>query len=293
MSNYRKIYEKYYGQIPTDDEGRTYEIHHIDGNNKNNSISNLRAVSIQEHYDIHFSQGDWQACLYISARMKISSELRSQLASNAMIERTARGENPAALPKNRKASSERQLALIAAGKHTISQSEECIERSRQKNLLQSSQGLHPFQNVEFIERNKEITKLRNQQLWETGTHPFQNEERIIAKIRRLKGLAEQGLLLFQQSEFRDEGSKRSTIRNNKLASEGNHPWQDPDLIERNRIRSKERMFDKDRNPAHKIENRQSASERLKLKIECPHCGKIGNPMAMKRWHFDRCKLRII
>ena len=23
---------------------------------------------------------------------------------------------------------------------------------------------------------------------------------------------------------------------------------------------------------------------------CPHCGKTGQTMIMKRWHFDRCKL---
>ncbi len=25
------------------------------------------------------------------------------------------------------------------------------------------------------------------------------------------------------------------------------------------------------------------------KVECPHCGKIGNSGPMKRWHFDHCK----
>lgn len=25
------------------------------------------------------------------------------------------------------------------------------------------------------------------------------------------------------------------------------------------------------------------------KVECPHCGKIGQHNAMKRWHFDNCK----
>lgn len=27
--------------------------------------------------------------------------------------------------------------------------------------------------------------------------------------------------------------------------------------------------------------------------ECPHCGKIGQYRAMKRWHFDNCKYRIL
>lgn len=54
MTNiYRKIYESHYGPIPIDETGRTYEIHHIDGNSENNDISNLKCVSIQEHYNIH------------------------------------------------------------------------------------------------------------------------------------------------------------------------------------------------------------------------------------------------
>ena len=28
------------------------------------------------------------------------------------------------------------------------------------------------------------------------------------------------------------------------------------------------------------------------KVECPHCGKVGQEANMKRWHFDKCKHRI-
>ena len=41
-TNYRKIYEQHYGPIPKDTDGRSYEIHHIDGNHNNNDINNLR-----------------------------------------------------------------------------------------------------------------------------------------------------------------------------------------------------------------------------------------------------------
>lgn len=58
--NYRQIWEKTYGPIPTDDTGRKYEIHHIDGNKKNNSIENLKCISIEEHYKIHLNQ-IWKA----------------------------------------------------------------------------------------------------------------------------------------------------------------------------------------------------------------------------------------
>ena len=55
-SDYRKIFMKTYGSIPKDKDGRSYEIHHIDGNNSNNSPENLKAVSIEEHYYIHLDR---------------------------------------------------------------------------------------------------------------------------------------------------------------------------------------------------------------------------------------------
>ena len=70
MPNYRKIYESFYGKIPIDDKGRPYEIHHIDGNHNNNSIENLKCVSIEEHYLIHYLQKDFVAANLIAKRMK-------------------------------------------------------------------------------------------------------------------------------------------------------------------------------------------------------------------------------
>lgn len=78
---YRKIYENYYGQIPVEENGRSYQIHHIDGNPQNNDPLNLKAVTVQEHYDIHHSQGDWGACFKIGKMMKLSPEEISDSAS--------------------------------------------------------------------------------------------------------------------------------------------------------------------------------------------------------------------
>lgn len=51
---YRKIYERHYSSIPKDDEcGRPYHIHHIGGNHLNNDPTNLKCVTVQEHFDIH------------------------------------------------------------------------------------------------------------------------------------------------------------------------------------------------------------------------------------------------
>jgi hypothetical protein len=77
---HRKIWESNLGPIPKDSDGRSYEIHHIDGNHFNNDINNLKCISIQEHYNIHYSQGDYKACLIMANRMKISPQEKSRLA---------------------------------------------------------------------------------------------------------------------------------------------------------------------------------------------------------------------
>ncbi len=63
--NYRKVYERYHrcSLLPGID------IHHIDGDHNNNSPSNLIAVTLQEHYNIHKAQDDHYACVMIAQRM--------------------------------------------------------------------------------------------------------------------------------------------------------------------------------------------------------------------------------
>lgn len=88
---YRKIYEQHYGPIPREECGRSYEIHHIDNNHKNSDYTNLKAVTIQEHYDIHFAQGDYSACRLIALRMSATPEQLSMLASLANKKRIENG----------------------------------------------------------------------------------------------------------------------------------------------------------------------------------------------------------
>jgi hypothetical protein len=90
---YRKIYEQHHGPIPKDEFGRTFEIHHIDNNSENNDPSNLVALSIQEHYRVHYEQGDWVACLAMSHRMNLSPEETSRLARNNALKQIENGIN--------------------------------------------------------------------------------------------------------------------------------------------------------------------------------------------------------
>lgn len=89
--NYRKIWEAAYGPIPKDSEGRSYEIHHIDGNRKNNDLSNLMCVSIEDHYKIHKEQKDYAAALFISAKLKLSQKEIESLAREASMIKVLRG----------------------------------------------------------------------------------------------------------------------------------------------------------------------------------------------------------
>ena len=65
--DYRRLYERYHRccLLPGTD------IHHIDGNHSNNDPTNLIAVSLQEHYDLHKARHDYYACFMIAQRMDI------------------------------------------------------------------------------------------------------------------------------------------------------------------------------------------------------------------------------
>jgi hypothetical protein len=80
---YRKIYLDHHGTIPIDENGVSFDIHHIDGDFNNNEISNLIAVSMREHFEIHYKQGDYGACWSISLRMGVSAEEKAKLNSLA------------------------------------------------------------------------------------------------------------------------------------------------------------------------------------------------------------------
>lgn len=77
--NYRKIWESVNGLIPRDEFGFSYEIHHIDGNRKNNSIDNLLCISIRDHLQIHLDQEDWGAAALISRRLSLGSKYMSDI----------------------------------------------------------------------------------------------------------------------------------------------------------------------------------------------------------------------
>ena len=154
-TNHRKIYEQHYGPIPQDNRGRSYEIHHIDGNHKNNSIDNLKLVTIEEHFAIHLAQEDYGACWIMSFRMNLSPEEISMFGRLKAKKQVAEGRNKFADPEFNR---QNQLNRVADGTHHLLGGK--VQRAVQQKL--SAEGKHNFQG-------KEIT---NKQLAE-GTHPSQ------------------------------------------------------------------------------------------------------------------------
>ena len=90
-NKYRKIYENHHGPIPREDSGRTYDIHHRDGNHSNNAPDNLIAVSIYEHYQIHLQMGHYNSCLRMSNKMGLTPEEISNIAKLSANKRVSEG----------------------------------------------------------------------------------------------------------------------------------------------------------------------------------------------------------
>ena len=161
MSNYRKIYESKHGPIPKDHLGRSYEIHHVDGNHQNNDISNLKLVTIEEHYQIHFDQGDYGACVIMSYRMNLNPEEISRLSSACQTKLVKEGRHHWLGP-------EHNQELVRSGKHPFLNK----EAARARNLKRIAEGRHNLTGPSNPVYN----------LIETGTHHFQTNNPSTQKI---------------------------------------------------------------------------------------------------------------
>lgn len=141
MSSYRKVYEKHYGPIPVDENGRTYEIHHINGDHSDNRIENLKAVTIVEHYKIHYDQGDWFAAALIGSKMKISPQELSELSKRINKKRVEDGTHNFLGPENNARNIKNGVNPFVG------------ENSVSRRMIK--EGTHHFLNSEF---QKEINK---------------------------------------------------------------------------------------------------------------------------------------
>lgn len=200
MKSYRKIYEQHYGPIPKDEDGRTYEVHHIDGDRSNNDPTNLVALSIKEHYRTHYEQEDYGACLAMAERMKLSPEEKSKLAKKTAQQQLKDGKHPwqnkEVQSKNGKKGSQK---LLDEGRHPWIGGK--LQSETQTKLVES--GVHHWLGDGSYQRSVQQSKI------DDGTHHLLNGD--IQRRYQLKRSAE-GTHVFIESV-------------KKQLEEGTHPTQ--------------------------------------------------------------------
>jgi hypothetical protein len=172
--NYRRIWESHYGTIPKDDDGRTYEIHHIDGDSRNNDISNLKCVSIKDHYDIHHTQGDWWSCYLIAQRMDVDPKVLSDLSKKVQKEKIENGTHPF-----------QSKDFHARYTHTPEVVEYRSKKIKKKTQERVKNGTHNF----MTDGHSQLSSAIQKELLEKGTHNFigSNEKRIKQGTHNLLG----------------------------------------------------------------------------------------------------------
>jgi len=156
-NRHRRIYESQYGKIPLDVDGRTFDIHHINGDHSDNRLENLIAISLQEHYDIHYAQSDYAACQTIVMRMKNDPTHQSTLAKL----RYANGTHPVQMM-----SKEKHLEISSLG-----------GKASMKKLLETGKHISQTRNEEEKHRismlGGEASKATQHKLLDAGNHIFQ------------------------------------------------------------------------------------------------------------------------
>lgn len=162
--DYRSIYTQNFGTIPVG-----YDIHHIDGNHANNDPKNLKAVSLQEHYDIHYAQGDWGACNMIANRINLGPEIRSELARKTQLKRVENGSHHFLGGEMQKRT---QKKLVKEGKHHLLGGKITGDNSRKR----VKEGTHNFLNGKY---NYLYSSDRQKKRIAEGRHPFNNINEVI------------------------------------------------------------------------------------------------------------------
>lgn len=178
MTIYRRLYEQHFGPIP-----KGYHIHHRDGDHSNNHIENLQCLSVQEHYDIHYSQGDYGACwaMVQTGHLSISPEERSFISSQTQLGLSKKGKHPFQTEENKEKSRKRN---IERNKERIGKTYEEIygaEKSEQvrTSIGDTQRGVPKNLNEEQLAKKSEYCKNNN------PMHNISEEDNLI-RIERIK-----------------------------------------------------------------------------------------------------------
>jgi hypothetical protein len=256
-NKYRKIYQNHYGPIPKEPNGRSYEIHHIDGDHSNNDPSNLKLVTIQEHYNIHHAQQDFGACVLIGKKMKKSPKELSKLAKMNVQIQLNKGTHPF---QDKDKQRERALNQVKNGTHPWLGG----EIQRRSNLNRVANGTNPFCGPEI-----------NQKMLNNGTHPL---------MKRSDGSS-------VTSDRVSNGTHPwlGPAMNQKMLDNGTHPLMkraDGSSLSKDRVKNGTHNFV---GPGSNLARIASGTHPSQTKKMCLHCKKIVSLPMFSRWHGDSCK----
>jgi hypothetical protein len=271
-NNYRKIYEHHHGPIPKDEQGKTFHIHHMDGNHSNNHPDNLKAVSNQEHYDIHYAQGDWAACHRLGYKINLSADEISELARRNAVKRVQDGtHNFLSEDMQRRRSG---ISLKSSYERVINGIHNFLggEISRRVSQERVANGTHNFLGGELQRR-------LNKKRVEEGTHHFLGGEisRRVSQERVANGTHN-----FLSGKISRRGSR-------ERVDNGTHHFLGGEIQRRV---SRERVDNGTHHllgPEHNQKRINNGTHNFLVEHTCPHCGKVGKSASMFYWHFDKCK----
>jgi hypothetical protein len=253
---YRKIYENHNGPIPKEPNGRSYEIHHLDGNHNNNNPANLKLVTIQEHYDIHYAQGDFGACVLIGKKMMLTPEELSNLAKENVRRQMETGRHPF---QDSEAQRQRSLDQVKNGTHPFIGG----EIQRKSNLNRVANGTNPFCGPEM-----------NRKMIEAGTHPL---------MKRSDGTS-----VTSDKVANGTHPWLGPTMNQKMLDQGTHPFM-------KRADGTSLSSDRVINGTHNFSGPDANKRRLEIgnhpsqiKVSCIKCRQVSSAPMFGRWHGDKC-----
>jgi hypothetical protein len=153
-------------------------------------------------------------------------------------------------------------------------------------------------------------KQEDRAAWQ-GLAGFKNKEEIILDLQNigreraretLKKQAQNGTLALLRPEVKRKAVEASQATQQKMKEVGLHPFQNAELRAKNAEvdrRKRKEEWEKGESNLQRpdvIEKRRKSSSKSRSsqnskKVKCPHCGKEGGYTNMKRYHFDKCKLK--
>lgn len=152
-------------------------------------------------------------------------------------------------------------------------------------------GIPPNMKGRKLNLSDDKRKLRSIRMQGSNNHVYgtsgypKSIEGSISISNFQKSLSIEGTHPFQINKTR----KNTGIRLRKLAEQGNHPLQNPEVRKATSIRMKNKSIERRKKDAELIAARNKITN--SIEYICPHCNKIGKGPNMKRYHFNKCKLR--